>query len=218
MPQCRYAPPSVLLLGRLVALLLPQLYGQTAVPDENGHLVFKANARTVIVDVVVTGRDGKPVQGLRKEDFAVSEDDNAQQVSFFEEHKGAQPYPKNLPDLPPNIFTNIPRVKPVDSVTVLLFDSLNTPLADQSFVRQEMMKFLRTVQPGRRIAIFTLGTRLRFVQGFSDDPAVLAAALDNSRNGSDPRQSPLLLSSSENDAQQQSLGVIYNNFAANPST
>jgi len=81
-----------------------------------------------------------------------------------------------------------------------------------------MLKFLRTVQPGRRIAIFTLGTRLRFVQGFSDDPAVLAAALDNSQNGSNPRQSPLIFSSSENDASQQSLGVIYSNFAANPSS
>ena len=95
--------------------------------------------------------------------------------------------PAALPDLPPNIFTNIPRVKPVDSVTVLLFDSLNTPLADQSFVRDQMLKFLKTVQPGRRIAIFTLGTRLRFVEGFTDDPAVLAAALDNSQNGSSPR-------------------------------
>src|SRR5271163_2827060 len=172
MPQCRYAPPSVLLLGCLVTLLLPQLYGQTAVPDENGHLVFKANARTVIVDVVVTGRDGKPVQGLRKEDFAVSEDDNAQQVSFSEEHKGAQPYPKNLPDLPPNIFTNVPRVTPVDSVTVLLLDSLNTQVPDQSSVHAQVLKYLAGIQPGRRLAIFTLGNQLRYIQGFTSDPAV----------------------------------------------
>ena len=98
--------------------------------------------------------------------------------------------PAALPDLPPNIFTNIPRVKPVDSVTVLLLDSLNTPLADQSFVRGQLMKYLKTVQPGRRVAIFTLGTRLRFVEGFSDDPAVLAAALNNPQNGSSPRHRP----------------------------
>ncbi len=197
---------------------MPDAVGQTAVPDADGRLVFKANARIVVLDVVVTGHDGKPVQGLKKEDFAITEDGKPQQITSFEEHNVGSTMPAALPDLPPNIYTNIPRVKPVDSVTVLLFDSLNTALADQSFVRAEMLKFLRTVQPGRRIAIFTLGTRLRFVEGFTDDPAVLAAALDNSQNGSSPRQSPLLLSSSENDAQQQSLGVIYNNFAANPST
>ncbi len=207
---------SVTLLG-CFATAAPHAIAQTAVPDANGRLVFKANARIVVLDVVVTGRDGKPVQGLHKEDFSIAEDGRPQQITSFEEHSAGQTMPAALPDLPPNIFTNIPRLKPVDSVTVLLFDSLNTPIADQSFVRQQMMKFLKTVQPGRRIAIFTLGTRLRFVEGFTDDPAVLAAALDNSQNGSSPRTSPLLLSSSENDANQQSVGVLYNNFAANPS-
>ena len=190
---------------------------QTAVPDANGRLVFKANARMVVLDVVVMGRDGKPVQGLRKEDFSISEDGAPQQITSFEEHTAGERMPAPLPDLPPNIFTNIPRVKPVDSVTVLLFDSLNTPVADQSFVRQQMLNFLRTSRPGRRIAIFTLGTKLRFVEGFTDDPAVLAAALNNSQNGSSPRSSPLLLSTSENDANQQTEGMLYNNFAANPS-
>jgi VWFA-related protein len=216
--QRAFSSSLSLILAGCVATATSFSIGQTAVPDAGGRLVFKANARIVVLDVVVTGHDGKPVQGLKKEDFAVAEDGRSQQITSFEEHNVGPTMPAALPDLPPNIFTNIPRVKPVDSVTVLLFDSLNTPLADQSFVRGEMLKFLRTVQPGRRIAIFTLGTRLRFVEGFSDDPAVLAAALDNSQNGSNPRQSPLLLSSSENDAQQQSLGVIYNNFAANPST
>jgi VWFA-related protein len=207
----------VILLGCL-ATAVPHAVSQTAVPDADGRLVFKANARIVVLDVVVTGHDGKPVQGLRKEDFAIAEDGKPQQILSFEEHTAGSTMPAALPELPPNIFTNIPRVKPIDSVTVLLFDSLNTPLADQSFVRTEMLKFLKTVQPGRRIAIFTLGTRLRFVEGFTDDPAVLAAALDNSKNGSSARQSPLLLSSSENDANQGALGVFYNNFAANPSS
>ena len=190
---------------------------QTAVPDANGRLVFKANARIVVLDVVVMGRDGKPVQGLHKEDFAIAEDGTSQQITSFEEHTAGDRMPAALPDLPPNIFTNLPRVKPVDAVTVLLFDSLNTPVADQSFVREQMLNFLRTSRPGRRIAIFTLGTKLRFVEGFSDDPAVLAAALNNSQNGSSPRSSPLLLSASENDANQQSVSMLYNNFAANPS-
>jgi VWFA-related protein len=191
---------------------------QTAVPDTSGRLVFKANARIVVLDVVVTGRDGHPVQGLHKEDFFIGEDGKPQQITSFEEHTAGDAMPTALPDLPPNIFTNIPRVKPTDSVTVLLFDSLNTPIADQGFVRTQMLKYLKSGQPGRRMAIFTLGTKLRFVQGFTDDPATLAAALNDPHNGSSPRSSPLLLSSSENDSNQQTIGVLYNNFAANPSS
>jgi VWFA-related protein len=208
---------SVILLG-CIASTAPYAIGQTAVPNADGRLVFKANARIVVLDVVVTGSDGKPIQGLHKGDFSIAEDGKPQEITSFEEHSTGDAMPAALPDLPANVFTNVPRVKPVDAVTVLLLDSLNTPSGDQSFVRSEMLKFLRTVQPGRRIAIFTLGTRLRFVEGFSDDPGVLAAALDNSRNGSNPRQSPLLLSSSENDANQQTVGVLYQNFAANPSS
>jgi hypothetical protein len=74
----------------------------------------------------------------------VSEDGHPQTITYFEEHTGAQPLQANLPDLPPNVFTNIPRVKPSDSVTVLLLDSLNTPLADQSIVRAQMLKYLKS--------------------------------------------------------------------------
>jgi VWFA-related protein len=194
------------------------LLGQTAVPDSNGRLVFKANARIVVVDVVATGRDGRPVDGLRKEDFALAEDGAPQQILSFEEHSGAQAMATTFPELPPNVFTNMPRVKPIDAVTVLLLDSMNTPIEDQGRVRAELLKFLATVRPGRRIAIFTLGTRLRFVEGFSDDPAILAAALGNPLNGSKPRASALLTSESEKDANQQSVGNLYADFAANPSS
>jgi len=81
----------VILLGFFAALLTTPLQSQTAVPDENGRLVFKANVRTVVLDVLVTGHDGKPVQGLHKEDFQVSEDGHSQAINFFEEHSGAQP-------------------------------------------------------------------------------------------------------------------------------
>src|SRR5580698_7449489 len=122
----------LLLAASLILPALP-LQSQTAVPDENGRLIFKANARTVVLDVVVTGRDGKPLEGLRKEDFAVAEDGHPQAITFFKENTGTHPLAAsqaNLPPLPPNIFTNVPQVPPSDAVTVLLLDGLNTPLSD----------------------------------------------------------------------------------------
>ena len=64
-----------------------------------------------------------------------------QTITFFEAHTVPPSEPASLPDLPPNVFTNLPRVKPTDSVTVLLLDSLNTPLSDQSYVRAQVLKY-----------------------------------------------------------------------------
>lgn len=196
----------VLLLSGLASS--PPIQSQTAPPEDNGRRVFQANARIVVLDVVVTGMKGRPVGGLHKQDFLVSEDGHRQTISYFEEHTGAQPLQANLPDLPPNVFTNIPRVKPSDSVAVLLLDTLNTPLADQSNVRAQMLKYLKTLQPGRRMAIFTLGTQLRFVQGFTDDPALLTAAINNRKNGAGLQVSPLLQSNTEAASNQEVVAAL----------
>jgi VWFA-related protein len=193
----------VLLTGGLAGLLYPPLQSQTAPSDNNGTRVFQANARIVVLDVVVTGKNRHPLTGLHQNDFVLSEDGHPQIITHFEEHTGAQPLQVNPPDPAPNIFTNIPRVKPSDSVTVLLFDSLNTPLDDQSFVREQMLKYLKRPDPGHRIAIFTLGTQLRMLQNFTDDPALLAAAVNNRKSGAGPETSTLLQSNAEAAATQE---------------
>ena len=219
MPQplfSRLSLPGVCLT--LLAIVSPAspLSAQTAVPDANGHLVFRRNAHTVVLDIVVTGKDGQPALGLHKEDFEVSEDGHLQKVTYFEEHH-SQTSPTNLRDLPPGIFTNIPRVTPTDSVTVLLLDSLNTQLQDQSRVHKEILNYLKTLQPGRRIAIFTLGNRLRFIQGFTDDTTLLVAALNDPRNGSAPLSSSLLRSTAETTAANEPLALLGTAAAAQPN-
>jgi VWFA-related protein len=194
----------LLLLGFTV--LSSPLPSQTAPPDDNGRQVFKANAQIVVLDVVVTGRNGRPVPGLRKEDFLVSEDGHPQTITYFEEETGAQPLQANLPALPPNVFSNIPRVKQSNAVTVLLLDTLNTPLADQSRVRVQMLKYLKSLPPGRRMAIFTLGTQLQFIQGFTDDPALLVAAINHKSGSIDT--SPLLTSNAETAADQERMAAL----------
>jgi VWFA-related protein len=196
----------VLLLGG--SLLSAPLQSQTAPPAANGNRVFQANARIVVLDVVVTGKNRHPLTGLHKQDFVLSEDGHPQTITYFEEHTGAQQLQVNPPDPTPNIFTNIPRVKPSDSVTVVLFDSLNTPLDDQRYVRAQMLKYLKKPDPGRRIAIFALGTQLRLLQSFTDDPALLTAAINNRKNGAAPETSPLLQSTAETAATQETISAL----------
>ena len=108
----------------LILVLSEVLNGQTAKPQSSAEPTFKTQARAVIVDVVVTDRDGHPVQGLPRDSFRVEEDGHPQKISSFEEHAAtAHSTSTKLPNLPPNVFINIPREKLPDSVTVLLFDS-----------------------------------------------------------------------------------------------
>jgi len=161
--------------------------------------VLKSESRAVLVDIVVTDKDGKPVKGLHPENFTVSEDGHPQKVVSFEEHSAASPAENHFqfPHLAPNLYTNIPRVKLSDAVTVLLLDSLNTEVKDQSFVRSQMLAYLRNPPAGRRMAIFALGAKLHFVQGFTTDPAVLANALTDAKRGSGQETSDILVSKTE---------------------
>ena len=201
--QAGLLPASLLLLES--AFITPPRALAQGPPNDAATLTM--NARTVIVDVVVTGKDGKPVQGLRQQDFAVSEDGHPQQITTFEEHPSPHP-PPPLGPLPPNIFTNIPRASPAGSPIVLLLDSLNTPIADQALVRQQMLSYLRHLQPGIPMAIFTLGSQLRYIQGFTDDPAVLRAVVQNIHSGAAPRTSNLLQSKTEATANATAVAQI----------
>ena len=194
-----------LLLG-LASFLSTPLHSQTATPGENGRQVFQANARIVVLDVVVSGKNARPVSGLDKKDFLVSEDGHPQTITNFEVHTGAQPLQANPTVLQQNIYTNIPRIQQSDSLTVLVLDSLNTPLDDQTHVRTQMLKYLKKLPAGRRMAIFALGTQLRLLQGFTDDPALLTAAINNQKNGK--QVSPLLQTNAEAAATQETIDAL----------
>ena len=92
-------------------------------------------------------------------------------------------------------------------MNVLLLDSLNTKNEDQSVVHGQVLKFLKSAKPGTRTAIFAMGMGLHFIQGFNDDPAVLAAALNNKKN-SGVESSVMLKGMEETDAQRSVTGMM----------
>ena len=106
-----------------------------------------------------------------------------------------------------NVFTNFTPIQPPQVVNVLLLDSLNTPIEDQTYVHKQAMKYLKALKPGSRMAIFSMGLGLRFVQGFSDDPAILMAAL-GSKKSSEIQASVLIKEQQEDLAQQTLLGQM----------
>jgi VWFA-related protein len=166
---------------------------------------IKSEVGIVLVDVVVIQGKGEPVGGLHKEDLKVTEDGRPQTISFFEEHTGGRVSPVALPPSPPDVYTNYPTIKTTDSINVLLLDSLNTQAADQVYVRPQMVKYLQgalAVPTGARLAIFTLGQRLRLVRGFTADSSESLKALVDSKSGTEAKFEPQLPSPSRNHSDQ----------------
>ncbi len=177
---------------------------------------FKISGKAVLLDVVVTDKSGNPVTGLKPEAFSVLEKGKPQAISYFEEHRTTEDIePVELPTLPMNVFTNFTPIQPPAAVNVLLLDSLNTPIEDQAYVHKQAIKFLKGLKPGSRMAIFTMGLGLRFVQGFSDDPAILMAALSNKKS-SELENTVLIKGPDENQAQQTLVGLMSELMPAGP--
>jgi VWFA-related protein len=162
------APPSV-----------PQAAGQNGTANVP---VLKVRSDLVLVDVVVT-KNGVPVKGLSKDQFRVLENGKEQQLKVFEVHEQSTA-PSNAPaakapELAPNNYSDFTPYPPSSAVNVLLLDSLNTPSADQAYVRKQMLLYLKKIPPGTRMAVFTLSSQLRLIQGFTADASLLAKAIND---------------------------------------
>src|SRR3984885_14229950 len=153
--KCLLGPAFVTFL--FAAFATPQTQQpapSTTAPPPTLH----ASAQLVVVDVVVTDKNRKPVHGLKSSDFTLTEDNAPQVLNHFEEHSARTAADatkfQEMPKLPPGIFTNYTPEPVSGSVDVLLIDALNTPVKDQLFVRQQLLTYLNSAEPGTRMAIF----------------------------------------------------------------
>jgi VWFA-related protein len=183
-----------------------------SVPATSGAAgTIRAGTQLVILDVSVTGADGRAVPHLKMGDFAILENGAAQKVDRFEEHlepSTEAPMPK-MPRLPPGTYTNFSFVPDDGPLNVILLDTLNTPMASQMVVRQKILAFLQTMKPNQHVAIFGLSTRLYLLQGFTSDPAVLRAALSGKHG--DAKTSPLLADQLGTDSLSDQLTEAFGN-------
>jgi len=150
-------------------------------PNETQAPVLRSETSVVLVDVVATDKD-KPATGLPQNRFHVFENGHEQRIDFFEEHRPARPdaVPRPLV-LPPHVYTNIPLAPPSAAINVLLLDGLNTLGDDQIEVRRQMLAYLAKLDPGAPMAVFTMASQLKMVQGFTTDIGELTGAIKKSR-------------------------------------
>jgi VWFA-related protein len=149
-------------------------------PDTSSP-VFRQSVRRVVVDIVVSGSNGKPVSGLTAVNFSISEDGKPQRIRSFDVHDFdliSDSLPKLPPSLPANTFINVPAGPERGPLYVLLLDLVDMGVDDQPRAREQLLKFIQSKPQGTRFAIFVFSDGLHLVQGFTEDQKLLAAAVD----------------------------------------
>lgn len=148
--------------------------------NEEPTFVLRSTTRRVVVDVVVTGPDGKPVSGLTQKDFSVFEDRKPQPVRGFEIHTPEDDrsmLPAAPLDLPAHTFVNLESKPASGPPVVMVLDFMNTPIADQAYAHEQIVRFVEKKPASTEVAIFALGDSLSMVQGFTTDTNRLLAVL-----------------------------------------
>lgn len=162
--------------------------GGAAQPKEGanaeGNVVLRSETRLVQLNVIVETKKGRLVEDLKKEDFTLLDNGKEQQIALFAAESAKAPgtgspesEAKNT--LAPNAFGNRLRhsEEPPGSVTVILFDVLNTSFTDQAYARTQILAFLRQLQPQDHVAIYLLTSHLRVINEFTQDSKSLLEAI-----------------------------------------
>jgi VWFA-related protein len=146
-------------------------------PPEESSLVLRSTTRLMQVNVVVKDKTGRPVGGLQKDDFVITDAGKPQRIdSFSVDAKDQVHSPARA--LPANVFSNRPeQVSEIpNNVTVILLDGLNTSWKDRRTGAEQLMRFLEQIQPGDCVAVYGLGRKLEILHDYTTDPASLLKA------------------------------------------
>jgi len=128
--------------------------------DANNELpeeIIRVDTSLVLLDVLVTDASGaRPITGLRKDDLIITEDDRAQEISFFALGDDAQRLPRSI---------------------VLIFDRSDSELAYLEHSIEAAKKLVDQLAPTDEMAIVTDDIELAI--GFTKDKKKLKQTLNS---------------------------------------
>ncbi len=139
---------------------------------------FRSGTRLVEVSVVVTRRDNTPIADLSAGDFQIFDEGKPQKAELFSIEQGARALP------PPARSTQATRefsndVETKGSVTIILFDQLNTADSIRMYARQHLVRFLEQITPDDRVGLYVLDGlgQVRVLHDFTSDTTALVRAI-----------------------------------------
>lgn len=139
----------------------------------------RVTTRLVLVDIIVTDKDGRPVADLKRDDFTLLEDGKPQPISIFSFEPASTAPIAETASLPPNVYSNRAQARAGGPLNIILLDFLNTTAVDQAQARDHLIKYVQTdYRPEQRTALLVLTDRLYVLQDFTTDPEKMRAGAE----------------------------------------
>jgi VWFA-related protein len=152
-----------------------------------GKATIRSTVSLVEIDVQVTSRDGKPVKGLKQEQFSVTEDGKPQKISTFEYNDIEQIETAGSGDtapitIPLGTVSSPEEIKTVvrdHRMIVLFFDLTSLQAEDLLRSTRAAQKYLQEqMTPADLVGIVVFGNTLKVVTNFTNDRDLLKQSID----------------------------------------
>jgi VWFA-related protein len=166
-----------------------------ALPTPSAQSAVHVTTRLVQVSVTVQDAEGRPIKGLTKDDFFLTDDGRRQEITSISE--GTRNFRAAGAAGGPNHFTNqlAPGNGGAPPLTVIVLDAYNTAYYDQYWRHQcprcpppllgtifnQVEKFIGQMQPQDRVAIYELTTELLLLQDFTGDASALERGVNQGK-------------------------------------
>jgi hypothetical protein len=154
--------------------------GQETVPFDSG-LVIRSNTSLVQVRVVAEDSEGRPVNDLQRADFQIEDDRKPQPITLFSADRGTRPALSAASHSPADRSAG--SAEAPAGYSLLLLDWLNTRYTNRLFAQEQVLKFLKSVQPRQRFAIYLLDREPRLLHDFTSNMDDLRQAVEDAGVG-----------------------------------
>ena len=159
-------------------------------PAQSTSPALRVTTRIVQVSVTVHDDNGRPVTGLTKDDFILSDEGKRQKIALFSEQTNR--ISTTSANTGPNLFTN--RFKQGASqspLTVIVLDVYNSrwwdiyycpppsgpPICAVEPMFHAVEEFISHMHPEDRVALYEFADKLYLLQDFTSDPVALQRGL-----------------------------------------
>jgi VWFA-related protein len=159
--------------------------GTATAGSQDAPFIDTVEVNVVNVDVVVTGKDGRRVRGLTRDDFLLFEDSEPVEITYFEapplipetaEETGVEVATGTVPT--PVVLAEDPRPMSL----VIYLDLYHMSPFQRRKTLRELKGYLAAQEGPVRILLATYDGKIEIPLPFTEDPAAVAAALEAIEN------------------------------------
>jgi VWFA-related protein len=164
--------PAVAEIGVTDAAGIPDVPASNRPATPVSGFTLRATTRLVDMGLVAYDKKGRPVTDLKRDDFEIYDNGRKQEIRYFAQGGQAAPpqataashQPVSAGEIP--VYTNRPTREPVTSqprssaiemhATILMIDAANLAWGDLSYAREEMLRFLKTLDAAEPVGLYIL--------------------------------------------------------------